>query len=133
MVTLYHYTLLRNVQSILQSGLWASIRIEGKPETDAVQGNGQYFTDTKPVEAQAFPREDIAQAFFDIRLRWGVTGSPEQIAWIEVVLEDTRAEHVADLYDGALKATLPNRGIWLHRATTSLPPRFIANWGILKV
>src|SRR5579859_5864122 len=133
MVTLYHYTLWRNVDSIRNNGLWASIRIEGKPHTDALQGDGQYFTDTLPAEAEAFSRDEIAQAFFADRLRWGLTGNPEKVAWIEVVLEDTRAEHVADLYDSALKAKLPHRGIWLHRATTSLPPRFIANWGILKV
>jgi hypothetical protein len=131
-VELFHYTRAVNVTLIYATGLRPSIRVEGDPSSDAQHGDGQYFTDLHPQEAEQFKRPQVSQALFRTPRKWGITGTLSPIAWIKFSLELEEVQSVHNLFASRVREAHPIRGIWLFPNASALPARFIVEDGIVN-
>lgn len=128
---LYHYTRQENLFPILTYGLLPSIRVLDEASSDAQHGDGHYFTDLTPQEVEQFTRAQVSQALFMTPRKWGTRGQVATIVWISFDLEEAEVVRVTGLFPSKVRSLFPNRGIWLHRSTTTLPTHYITADGTI--
>jgi len=140
-IILYHYTKVANIASIQQNGLRPSSRDPDDPKSDAQWGDGQYFTDLAPHEAEEFTRAQVSQALYKTPRKWGTRGRLAPMGWVafelpiaRVYKEPNRVTRVTDIFPSEVKRQYPGRGIWYwyYPNTATLPPTFIRGSGSIQ-
>ena len=112
-IILYHYTFARNIPSILLKGLRPSLEEYG----DAMQGDGQYFTDLTPQESEAVTRQQHSAALFVSQWRWGGGEHAGQVGYIAVEVQSNQVIKAAPLYG----RRFPHRSIYVYPNRDNLP------------
>jgi len=125
-ITLYHYTRVENVDSILAAGLRPSLLSSGR---DAQQGDGHYFTDLTPEESSTLTRGQHSAALFVSQWQWGGQPPLPIVAWIEISVPQQNVQRVAPLYGQRVSY----RSIYLSPSSSILPiASYVMRTGILE-